>query len=184
MAMMKKAFTLMEVNLAILVMAGGLLSIAGLYSLGFKENEQSSDDVASAALADAVISPIVMAASATNMKWSVFRNLPSYPSNLGWGEFINSNTGLVDRDPNAAGTFSQVIGALTGGIDGNGSDYLRPYPSEIQSGSGLAASGLVVLHDIDSTVLRIAFRGARQRRLLMAAPLYYTEVRFQGDPDK
>ena len=45
---MKKAFTLMEVNLAILVMAGGILSIVGLYSLGFRENKQSGEDVASA----------------------------------------------------------------------------------------------------------------------------------------
>ena len=30
----------MEVNLAILVMAGGILSIVGLYSLGFRESRQ------------------------------------------------------------------------------------------------------------------------------------------------
>lgn len=58
---MRKAFTLMEVNLAILVMAGGILSVVGLYSLGFRENRQSAEDVAVAAYADAVISPLVRA---------------------------------------------------------------------------------------------------------------------------
>ena len=88
--MMKKAFTLMEVNLAILIMAGGILSILGLYSLGYRENRQSREDVASAAYADAVISPLVMALSATNLKWSSFKKLGSYPSEAGWKEYINS----------------------------------------------------------------------------------------------
>ena len=35
-----RAFTLMEVNLAILVMAGCVLSVVTLYSLGFRENRQ------------------------------------------------------------------------------------------------------------------------------------------------
>ena len=61
---MKRAFTLIEVNLAMLIMAGGILSIVGLYSLGFRENRQSTEDVAGAAYADAVLSPLVMALSA------------------------------------------------------------------------------------------------------------------------
>ena len=39
--MMKKAFTLIEVNLAMLIMAGGILSIVGLYAFGFRENRHS-----------------------------------------------------------------------------------------------------------------------------------------------
>ena len=54
---MKKAFTLIEVNLAMLIMAGGILSIVGLYSFGFRENRHSRVDVAATTLADSVISP-------------------------------------------------------------------------------------------------------------------------------
>ena len=66
--MLRKAFTLMEVNLAILIMAGGVLSVVSLFAFGYRENRQSREDVASAAYADAVMSPLVMACSATNLK--------------------------------------------------------------------------------------------------------------------
>ena len=53
---MKRAFTLMEVNLAIMIMAGGILSILGLYSLGYRENSQSREDVAATAKAPVAVS--------------------------------------------------------------------------------------------------------------------------------
>ena len=68
--MMKKAFTLIEVNLAMLIMAGGILSIVGLYAFGFRENRHSREDVAATTLADSIISPLVMAISATNLRRS------------------------------------------------------------------------------------------------------------------
>ena len=52
---MRKAFTLMEVNLAIMIMAGGILSVLGLYSLGYRENRQSREDVAAAAYAELLL---------------------------------------------------------------------------------------------------------------------------------
>ena len=55
----KKAFTLIEVNLAIFIMAGGVLAMISLYSLGFRESRQSREDVASAALADSVLKPLI-----------------------------------------------------------------------------------------------------------------------------
>ena len=75
---MRKAFTLMEVNLAIMIMAGGILSVLGLYSLGYRENRQSREDVAAAAYADSVISPLVMALSDPKVKWSKFKDLPDF----------------------------------------------------------------------------------------------------------
>ena len=35
---MRQAFTLMEVNLAIFIMAAGVLGMVSLYSLGFRES--------------------------------------------------------------------------------------------------------------------------------------------------
>ena len=67
---MRQAFTLMEVNLAIFIMATGVLGMVSLYSLGFRESRQSEEDVASAGLADAFLSPLVTGLSATNMTWS------------------------------------------------------------------------------------------------------------------
>ncbi|MBQ6135854.1 MAG: hypothetical protein IJI73_00605 [Kiritimatiellae bacterium] len=170
---MKKAVTLMEVNLAIMIMAGGILSVLGLYSLGYRENRQSREDVASAAYADAVMSPLVMALSATNVTWSAFRSITSQPSERGWYEYLNAQTGMVNGDPEgkAKAVFSSVMGKL--GSTGVASGW----PT---TASGGLKAGLVVLHDEDSAVVRIAFRATKNPAELLAMPIYYTEVRFQG----
>ena len=48
----RAGFTLMEVNLAIFIMAVGVFSMCSLYTLGYRENRQSVEDVAGAAFAD------------------------------------------------------------------------------------------------------------------------------------
>ena len=182
---MKKAFTLIEVNLAMLIMAGGILSIVGLYSFGFRESRQSREDIAMTAIADSVISPLVMAISATNLKWSVFRNMPDYPDKYGWKQYFDSSTGVVKDNPEdrAESVFSQVMGYVSGAGDGG----LRPevttaFPSEALASLGLKC-GLVVQHEKDSAIVKISFRATRQPGELLSMPLFYTEVRFQGRPD-
>lgn len=175
---MKKAFTLMEVNLAILVMAGGILSIVGLYSLGFRENKQSGEDVASAAYAEAVISPLVMALSATNVTWKSFSEIsrPAEERQFGWGGYLQDNGTLIsDPDGRARSTFSEVISAIN--VKG-GSKFGAEWPSTYSKADWTA--GLIVMHDVGSAVMRIGFRAAKQKGTILAAPLYYTEVRFQG----
>lgn len=166
----------MEVNLAILIMAGGVLSILGLYSLGYRENRQSREDVASAAYADAVISPLVMALSATNLKWSTFRNIQSRPSDEGWREYFN-NRGIAVNNPDslAKAAYSGVLGSL--GYEGSADKPKSEWPS---TASGGLKAGLVILHEEDSSVVKIGFRATRNPAELLAMPLYYTEVRFQG----
>lgn len=165
---MRRAFTLMEVNLAMLIMATGVLSVVGLYSMGFRENQQSADDVASAAYAEAVISPIVRYLSDTNMTWATFKNLQSMPSDQGWGDYLEkSGSELRVR----SGSQSRAQGAFNA--------YSKTsWPTGAKG--GLEAAGLVVLHDENSAIVRIGFRAAGAENMLMAAPLYYTEVRFQG----
>jgi len=178
---MKKAFTLMEVNLAILIMAGGILSVVGLYSLGFRETRQSSEDVAATAYADAVISPLATALSATNIKWSVFRSLPNYPKASGWGAYFNSEGVPVNNpDSIARGVFDGVMGKVSSAAEGS-LGFSASWPS---ASSGGLSAGLVVMHEADSPVVKIAFRAAKLPNMLLASPLYYTEVRFQGLPEK
>ena len=50
--MFRRGFTLIEVNLAMFVMAVGTLGLVSLYSLGYRENQQSNEDVQAAAVAD------------------------------------------------------------------------------------------------------------------------------------
>lgn len=172
---MKKAFTLIEVNLAMLIMAGGILSIVGLYSFGFRENRQSREDVASAAIADAVLSPLALMIGSTNVTWNKFSQKFYYPSDKGWGAYLDQSSGLVTQPPNGEGAFGQVKSWL--GVSGEDSLDLQ---------SGIVPSdtsiGVVVMHPQDSAVATIGFRAVPRSRpgMLLAMPLFFTEVRFQG----
>ncbi len=172
---MKKAFTLIEVNLAIMIMAVGVLGIISLYSLAYREERQSKEDVASAAYADAVMGPLVTALTATNVKWTAFRDLGSYPGDYGWKHYLqNENTGKVNSDIEriARDAYFQTIGAL------RLEDFPNAWPVEAKMG-GLQAA-LVIMHEEDSAVVTIAFRAVTKENTLFSAPLYYTEARFQG----
>lgn len=181
--MKRAAFTLIEVNLAIMVMAVGVLSIVALYSFGYRENKQSREDVAATAFADAVISPLVMAITATNLKWSVFRDAFHYPSDQGWAAYFDSD-GIVSSSPEGmaegvfGNTMSKMASAAEGSLRCNGG-----FPSAARSSSGMDC-GLVVLHDKDSAVVRIAFRATKLPGELLSMPIFYTEARFQGLADK
>lgn len=180
--MMKRAFTLIEVNLAMMIMAGGILSIVGLYAFGFRESRQSREDVTASGLADAVMSPLVMAISATNLKWSVFKDIESFPNDKGWGAYLNQTTGLVESDPGgkASTAFSGLLGAIQKAAVGS-LELNQEFPS-VQGYS----CGLVIMHEQDSAVISIGFRAVDKNKYqsLMAMPLFYTEVRFQGLSDE
>ena len=176
MSKLKRGFTLIEVNLAMLIMAGGILSIVGLYAFGFRESRQGREDVAASAFADAVISPLVMALSSTNITWNAFNSLGYYPDEEGWGSYFNSD-GIVDKDPEsmAEGVFSDVMSAVSA------KDVDSAFPSGVRSDARMSC-GLVVRHPKDSAVVSIGFRAVREGKhsTLLSMPLFYTEVRFQG----
>jgi len=159
---MKRAFTLIEVNLAILVMAGGILSVVVLYSLGFRETRQSREDIVSAAAADAVMGPLVAALSSTELTWDKFNSIGNLPEG-GWGAFVNESTGQAKLNSDANSVFSDL--GVPNGLNSVPSDY---------------KAGLVVCHNKDSGVVKIGFRASKRLDSLLSAPLYYTEVRFQG----
>ena len=184
---MKKAFTLIEVNLAIMVMAVGVLGIISLYAFGFREERQSREDVASAAYADAVMGPLVTALTATNVKWSAFRKIPDSPGSQGWGHYLqNRATGKVVADPEgvAQSAYSRTMSALS-----LGGGFPTGFQVSKQKAGNLKAA-LVVMHPRDEnnnpieSLIAISFRAATKENLLFSAPLYYTEARFQGVMDE
>lgn len=161
----------MEVNLAILIMAGGILSIVGLYSLGFRENRQSSEDVAGAAFADAVLSPLIMAASATNLTWQTFNSIDTNPRE-GWRDYLDSH-GLTVGNPTAMA--QSVFSAFLSKCGASGFSW--PQSNIV---GDLKNAGLVIIHNPGEAVIRFGFRASKNAGELLALPLYYTEVRFQG----
>ena len=168
---MKKAFTLIEVNLAMLIMAGGILSVVGLYAFGFRENAQSREDVASAAVAERVMSPLMMALTYTNNVWSSFKNEWTYPSE-GWKSYLSGGNYLVSSDPSA-----QARAAFSGAMGKCRISYSAPSVSD----TGMTYA-LVVHHEENAGTISIALRAVADGQVsqLMSQPIYYTEVAFQG----
>ena len=180
--MMKKAFTLIEVNLAMLVMAIGILTVIGLYSFGYRENRQSREDVAATAFADAVVGQLMSALVSTNVYWSDFKELRNYPNNTGWGAYFDRD-GIVSQDPEdmAEAAFDSVMSDLK--IQSRCPGFNASFPSSAKNNSGMSA-GLVVMHQQNSRIVGIGFRATKLPGTLLSMPMYYCEAHFQGDPDK
>lgn len=187
---LKSGFTLVEVNLAIFIMAAGVLGMVSLYSLGFRESAQSRDDVAAAGYADAFFAPLVAGLSATNTVWSEWSGKGSNPSgdgdlvcdkvfpNDGWRAYVSPANGddsdefRVQQSCNstADGVFNDLMGAAK-------SPYSGSLPPKRPNYYALVATRR-------GGTISLAFRSSRRRDQLMSQPLYYTEVHFQGDPNR
>lgn len=66
----KRGFSLIEVNMAIFVMAIGVLSLAALFPLGLRENMNAVSDMTESIFADGLLNQAVAIASGRNVKWS------------------------------------------------------------------------------------------------------------------
>ena len=187
---LKSAFTLVEVNLAIFIMATGVLAMVSLYSLGFRESLQSRDDVAGSGYADAFFAPIVAGLSATNVEWSAWKQIGERPEDpadklcdamspkKGWSDYVQnigterSMSFRVKTDCNATAdrVFNDLLAAAK-------DEHKGSLPSERPDNYALVATRR-------GGTISLAFRSSRRRDQLMSQPVYYTEIHFQGDPNK
>ena len=184
-------FTLVEVCLAIAVMAVGVLSMCGLYTLGYRENRQSVEDVASIAYADAYLAPLVQGLSSTNMTWSNWCKIGENASSDmrsrgvadgvlpqgGWMAYVqeidNGADYRIKGDPRstADGAFGKAIAQVMAPYKGS-----RPsIPSDYHYGLVVTRRGAVI---------QLAFRASRRKEALLTQPVIVSEVHFQGDPEK
>ena len=122
-----------------------------------------------------------MAASATNLKWSVFKKIEAYPSTKGWSVYYGSNGANLKRCSEISRkAYDDLMTVLAESADGElAAD--KSWPSEAEAG---LFHGLVIMHDKGSARLRISFRAGRHATEILSQPIYCTEVRFQGDPLK
>ena len=188
---LKSAFTLVEVNLAIFIMATGVLGMVSLYSLGFRESQQSREDVAASGYADAFFAPLVAGLSATNTVWSKWSTIGKAPDSTdgkkvcdriipddGWGAYVSSANGdkseeyRVEQNCNttADSAFDELMNAAVGNFQGSTPSQRPKYYALVATRRG--------------SVISLAFRSSQRRDQLMSQPLYYTEVHFQGDPNR
>ena len=125
----RAAFTLMEVNLAIFIMAVGVLAMTALYPLGFRESQQARDDVRAAIVADEVLGKLTAALSSRNIEWqdwkSSIENAVSKSNQggagNGWLSYFNQrghDTFVIMNRPNANSHAQEVFNALASAANG------------------------------------------------------------------
>ncbi|MBO7722132.1 MAG: prepilin-type N-terminal cleavage/methylation domain-containing protein [Kiritimatiellae bacterium] len=183
--MKRFGFTLIEVNLAMFIMAMGTLGLVGLYAFGYRENQQSNEDVQGAAMAEMHLNAMIAALSSTNMTWDAWRSIGTQPAE-GWGRYAGDGTGTgisaysgqangtpLNRsacNSTAKAVYDAVMNAA--GFTGAGFD-----PGEM-------TVGIVVAPSADRRTYSVAVRCGRRAATLVHQPLYYTEVYFQGLRDR
>lgn len=188
----RSGFTLVEVNLAIFIMAVGVLSMCSLYSLGFRENSQSVEDVNATAYADACLAPLVAALSSTQLSWEDWTKLGDlsgvtaeaensgidgrWPAK-GWRDYIDVETKFgrttyrVKRNCTGIAR-TEVYSKIASRVSASGvSIGSLEVPSGYHAGLVLTRRGAVV---------QIAFRLARRAQSLMSQPVFVAEVHYQG----
>ena len=194
----RAAFTLMEVNLAVFIMAVGVLAMASLYPLGFRESQQSRDDVHAAITANEVLGQLTAALSSRNIEWTQWRNKLKEAVKVsdgggagpGWLSYFRrkGNSFQVMNRDGVNGHAGDVLRALVEVVDDAAQTKLQLHDTDKYSYGIVVQWGrrLVGGEDKDDySRVSISFRMSRRPGALMAAPLYYTEVHFQGDmPDE
>ncbi len=198
----RAAFTLMEVNLAIFIMAVGVLAMTSLYPLGFRESEQSRDDVRAAVVADEVLGKLTAALSSRNITWDRWKNAVESAvrtsnqggAGAGWFSYFASrgrDSYVAISRPSANSHARAVFDALARGCQGATEspswtpDSKYAHGLVVQWGKRIVATGPNQGESVDDySRVSISFRLARRSGALMTAPIYYTEVHLQGDQEE
>lgn len=190
----KFGFTLMEVNLAIFVMAAGVLAMVSLYPLAFRENEQSRDDVTGAAAANAVLNELTAALSDRNITWEQWKSAVGGAVGAfeekggGWMAYCDVKESAYTPKKKSAinslsrQTFSRLVAAYPSGKPSWPASDDLVCALVAQWGRKPVATGVgTVLQREDHARVALSLRCARNASALFAAPVYYTEIHFQGD---
>ena len=182
-------FTLVEVNLAIFVMAVGVLSMCALYAFGYRENRQSEEDVFATAYADSYLAPLVAGLSSPQLDWDAWKQIGDDVSaaaiesgidarwpGKGWRDYVDTERSGRETHyrvkSNPKGIASGVFGQLKGKLGSSGVSVSEPsMPSGYQYGLVVTRRGAVI---------QLAFRMSRRTQSLLAQPVFVSEVHFQG----
>lgn len=184
----RKAFTLVEVCLAVGVVAVGVLSMCGLYTLGFRECQQGEEDVVGILFADQTLAPIAAALSKQSMKWSDWCKIGDtgvlddsvadavWPA-TGWREYVEvSGDGKCRVKQNCNSIAENALVKLKSRLPDD-----AKVPCTIPS-VGRFSYACVITRK--GACIQLAFRVARRTEYLFSQPLSVMEVRYQGDPEK
>ena len=193
----------MEVNLAIFIMAVGLLAMVALYPLAYRENRQSKDDVKAAAAADCVLNTLTAALSSRYIEWddwvSGVKQAKSATGNSqalsgGWLSYCdwepNGNSGsFVPKKRGTINSKAQTVYNALAGINKKKTPHW-PFKGSDLTCAIVAEWGMMPVYDGNRMVMQpepdysrvsIGVRTARRAGELLGQPIFYTEIHFQGD---
>ncbi len=181
-------FSLMEINMAVFVMAIGILGMVALFPLGLREGIQGRADVKQSMFADHALNQLTALLSDTNLTWSEWSRLdqtawPQAVTMAGtmsqgpqtWGKAnlpnnVRNNLKLTDGWKTGRRALNdnqyRIFFQLTGGKAADNVNRLTP--SARVMGIGVRSTD----HDVSSY--------DRYTNNV----LYYAEVMFHGDPNK
>jgi len=183
--MKRSGFSLIEVNMAVFVLAIGVLSMAVLYPLGLRESIQSQADLKQSMFADYILNVAVSAASRTNVSWKSEWSKWAGTYNMA-GSDAGTPMNIGDSIPQ---TF--VLEAVNKAVAAYNANQLAGFKHTINQtfamycvmvqGSSDRIMGIMVRSlDMDTSKMTTSEKIKR----LEAQPSYYGEARFQGYPDK
>ena len=184
----------MEVNLAIFIMAVGLLAMVALYPLAYRESRQSQDDVKAAAAADCVLNTLTATLSSRNITWNDWeQGIKGAILQKGWLDYCDKtqNSYAPKRLGQINGTASEVFDKLMSiNNDGGNKPKLKSLLGNgdlvgcaivVQWGQIPVFNGTTMRMEDDRSRVAISLRTTRRAGDLFAQPIFYTEVHFQGD---
>lgn len=164
----------MEINMAVFVMAVGILGMVALFPLGLREGVQGRADLKQSMFADHVLNQFTALLSSTNLQWSEWVDLEqtAWPEavtlgNTTWPKAnLPSGSGL-----NVANELDLLANWKTGGQNMTKNQY-RVFFSFADGASSKVMGIGVRSSDTDKS----------EYKLYTNNVLYYAEVLFQGDP--
>ena len=191
----------MEVNLAIFIMAVGLLAMVALYPLAYRENRQSKDDLKAAAAADCVLNTLAAALSSRNIEWRDWVNgIENAWNATGKGQNLNggwlaycdweSHGRYGTYTPKKRGTMNGTAQQVFNALAGINKDHKPSWPLNNELACAIVAQwGQTPVYDGDQKMrmeedrsrVAIGVRVARRSGDILSQPLFYTEVHFQGE---
>ncbi|MEI6645361.1 MAG: prepilin-type N-terminal cleavage/methylation domain-containing protein [bacterium] len=179
--MKRSGFSLIEVNMAVFVLAIGVLSMAALYPLGLRESIQSQADLKQSMFADYILNVAVSAASSTNVTWSEWNSWANTYNMAGAAAGTEKNIG--DSIPPFVLTALQTAvnnynGNQLSGFQHTRNQTFAMYCVMAQGPSARIMGIMVRSLDMDTSKMTSTERIKR----LEGQPSYYAEARFQGIP--
>jgi len=172
--MKRSGFSLIEVNMAVFVLAIGVLSMAVLYPLGLRESIQSQADLKQSMFADFVLNVAVAAASSPDVTWDK------------WCEDTFQVSGVegsyLSMSENSSHFVIQAVVSAVAQYDGfkEGHKLYETYAIYCTRVAGSDRIMSIMVRSLDMDTSNMSTNEKKKR--LASQPFYYAEAFYQGAP--